>query len=121
MGRGGADKNSVFSGNFKGLPETINEDIKEHETPLYERQSRFQEMRDHNEFGHGPKRYKSDDRRKGRRRHGWRGRVSTNILNLPSTYVSETDEENSSSSNEIKKYNNNRKRKTKVISLAHYS
>jgi hypothetical protein len=73
MGRGGTDKNSVFSGNFKGLPETINEDIKEYETPLYERQSRFYEMRDNNEFGHGNKRYKSDDRGKRRRAHGMRG------------------------------------------------
>jgi hypothetical protein len=35
--------------------------------------------------------------------------------------VSETDEEDSASSNELERYNNIRKRKIKVISLAHYS
>jgi len=43
-------RGSIFSGDGN-LPETINEDIKEEETPKYVRQSRFLEVRDYNEFG----------------------------------------------------------------------
>jgi hypothetical protein len=62
-------RDSIFSGD--NLPETINEDIQEEETPAYVRHSRFTEMRDYNEFGKEQKRCRSDDRdkRKKQPRH----------------------------------------------------
>jgi hypothetical protein len=41
--------------------------MKEEETPVYVRHSRFREMRDYNEFGKEQKRYRSDDRGKRRK------------------------------------------------------
>ncbi len=58
------EKNSVVSGDF---PETINEDILEDDAPVYVRHSRFQEMRDYNEFGPRQKRYRSDEGGRKRR------------------------------------------------------
>lgn len=66
--RGFKDKNSVISGDMRDWPEPINEELKEEEDAQYVRKSRFMEMRDRNEFGHGQKRYKSDDRGKKRSR-----------------------------------------------------
>lgn len=43
-------RDSIFSGDGC-FPETINEDMLEHEAPVYVRRSRFSEMRDYNEFG----------------------------------------------------------------------
>ena len=72
--------------------------MKEEETPLYVRHSRFREMRDYNEFGKEQKRYRSDDR--GKRKKNNRHRVDRipHILTLPSAYVSENDEEDDSQS-----------------------
>jgi hypothetical protein len=61
-GRHGSDRGDLF-------PETINEDMKEEETPVYVRHSRFREMRDYNEFGKEQKRYRSDDRGKRKKNH----------------------------------------------------
>lgn len=133
--RGGkvGEKSSVLSGkNFRELPETINEEVLEQETPLFVRQSRFQERRDYNEFGSsGHKRYKSDDRGKRRRTYGLRGQANRfvpQILTLPSTYVSETDEEESgcsNSSNELarydRRYEQQKNSARQVMSLAHFS
>ena len=97
----------------------------------------------------GPKRFKSDDRGKRRRAPGLRGQTNRfipQILTLPSTYVSETDEEDSNSSGELNHLNNpnstkwlkggstanlfinsnarntnNRQKKAKVLTLAHLS
>jgi hypothetical protein len=62
----------MFSGEGN-FPETINEDMKEEETPVYVRQSRFKEMRDYNEFGKDQKRYHSDER--GKRKKNQRTRI----------------------------------------------
>jgi hypothetical protein len=108
-------KDSIFSGDGN-LPETINEDIKEEETPKYVRQSRFNEVRDYNEFGKDQKRYRSDDR--GKRKKNPRRRLEhiPAILTLPSTYVTETDDEDDLSSAEEDKGKNK-----KFITLAHFS
>lgn len=60
-------------------------------------------MRDYNEFGHGQKRYRSDDGGKKRRSQqtiGQNKSFKPQILILPSGLVSETDEEDSVSSGE---------------------
>ena len=87
----------MFSGD-NNLPETINEDIDEEQTPKYIRQSRFNEVRDYNEFGKDQKRYRSDDR--GKRKKRQRLEHIPQILTLPSTYVTETDDEDDHSSQE---------------------
>jgi len=70
--------------------------MKEEETPIYVRQSRFREMRDYNEFGKEQKRYRSDDRIKRKKNNRQRTERIPQILTLPSTYVSETEEEDDS-------------------------
>lgn len=72
--------------------------MKEEETPIYVRQSRFREMRDYNEFGKEQKRYRSDDRIKRKKNNRQRTERIPQILTLPSTYVSETEEEDDSQS-----------------------
>ena len=78
------------------FPEVIEEDKKEEEKqPVYERKSRFAEMRDYNEFG-GGKRYKSEEglsKKKASRRHLRAAQITSKIFNLPSAYVSENEEE----------------------------
>ena len=70
--------------------------MKEEETPIYVRQSRFREMRDYNEFGKEQKRYRSDDRIKRKKNNRQRTERIPQIFTLPSTYVSETEEEDDS-------------------------
>lgn len=58
-------------------------------------------MRDYNEFG-GGKRYRSEEglsKKKAIRRHR-AAEITSKIFNLPSAYVSETEEEESKSSEE---------------------
>ena len=92
--------------------------MKEEETPVYIRQSRFKEMRDYNEFGKDQKRYRSDDR--GKRKKNPRQRIERipQILTLPSTYVTETEDEDDSQSS---KEENKKNGKKKFITLAHFS
>jgi len=92
-GRHGSDR-----GDLGFFPETINEDMKEEETPVYVRHSRFREMRDYNEFGKEQKRYRSDDRGKRKKNNRHRTERMPQILTLPSTYVSENEEEDDSQS-----------------------
>ena len=87
------------------FPEVIEEDrLAEEDKPVYERKSRFAEMRDYNEFG-GGKRYRSEDRLQ-KKNHNNRLRrtaeITSKIFNLPSAYVSETEDEESKSSEEGK-------------------
>lgn len=83
--------------------EVIEEDEKEEtKLPVYERKSRFAEMRDYNEFG-GGKRYRSEEglsKKKASRRSYRAVDITSKIFNLPSAYVSETEEEESRSSEE---------------------
>jgi hypothetical protein len=82
------------------------------------RQSRFNEVRDYNEFGKDQKRYRSDDRGKRNKKNPRRRRLEhiPQILTLPSTYVTETDDEDDLSSVEEDKG-----KKKKFITLAHFS
>lgn len=75
-------------------------------------------MRDYNEFGKDQKRYRSDDR--GKRKKNPRQRVERipQILTLPSTYVTETEDEDDSQSS---KEENKKNGKKKFITLAHFS
>lgn len=81
-------------------------------------------MRDNNEFGHGGKRYRSEEgltrRRQSNnsRRRREEPRINPKILALPSNYVSETEEEETDSSGENGRPNS---RTLKVMSLGHLS
>ena len=62
-------------------------------------------MRDYNEFGSG-KRYRSEEglsKKKANRRPHRAAEITSKIFNLPSAYVSETEEEESKSSEEGEK------------------
>ena len=103
----------------------IEEDrVEEEVKPVYERKSRFAEMRDYNEFG-GGKRYRSEERAKKKlSRRPLRGvEITSKIFNLPSAYVSETEDEESKSSEEGKnqRVSTDKQKKLKVMSLAHLS
>ena len=108
------------------FPEVIEEDKKEEEKqPVYERKSRFAEMRDYNEFG-GGKRYKSEEglsKKKASRRHFRAAQITSKIFNLPSAYVSENEEESQSSEEgkQTNQTNTNSRKKPFVMSLGHLS
>ena len=95
--------------------------------PKYERKNRFSEIVDYNEFGQTGKRYKSEEglsKRKQKQRLQERAKFTSKIFNLPSAYVSETEEEEDSHESDNGLNSNNRsrnKRSLKVMSLGHLS
>lgn len=95
--------------------------------PKYERKNRFSEIVDYNEFGQTGKRYKSEEglsKRKQKQRLQERAKFTSKIFNLPSAYVSETEEEEDSNESDNGLNSNNRsrnKRSLKVMSLGHLS
>lgn len=96
------------------LQETIEEDKEENEKePRWVRNSRFSEMRDYNEFNHGGKRYKSEEKINRNKAH------RQNASLHPVTYVSETEEEDLHSDDD--KAFGSRPKKLKVMTLAHLS
>jgi len=77
-------------------------------------------MVDLNEFGLTGKRYKSEEGRKQKRLHQT-SQMTSKIFNLPSAYVSETEEEEDSNESDERTSNWGNKRRLKVLSLAHLS
>lgn len=81
---------------------------------------------DYNEFGYSGKRYKSEEglSKRKQKRLQERATFTSKIFNLPSAYVSETEEEEDSDESDGG-YNNGgyirNKRSLKVMSLGHLS